>query len=70
MSLAENDRAAATFNGAFTTTTSALGGPPAGIPSSDGAQVSLEVSWGASSKAGWASKALFRESTFITTGLF
>ena len=50
-SLIENDGAATTSNEASATTPSALGDPPAGIPSSADAQDSLEASWGEPSKA-------------------
>ena len=62
-SLDKNDGAVAISNKASATTPSVPGDPSVGIPPFGGAQASLEASWGTSSKAEWASKAQFGEST-------
>ena len=68
--LAANDGAATIYNGVSPIFTSTLGSPPARVPSSRDAQASLESSWGAPTKAGWASEVRSRESTTIIIWLF
>ena len=61
--LAESGRPmAVSAEAASPTTLSALGGPPAGVPSSKDEQDSLEASWAAPSKVGRALEARFGES--------